>query len=383
MFKDMEGIIRDNEIKIIRLKFVDISGTMYAVSITESKIEKAVEQGIGFDSSSIPQFGKIANSDMKLRPDPSTFKIINGERKVGSLICDITYPNGKPYEKCTRSLLKNELERYEEEYILKPEMEFFLTKDGEIIDEYTYLNSTFDSLGHKLLDEFAVFLEGAGIKVEKFHHENGKAQYEIEIAPTNALEAADSVIYFKEIAQRIAHEHDVEVSFLPKPFKEEAGSGMHVHQELRKNGKNLFGSEKLTELGERFIAGQLHHINGLTRVLNSVENSYERFGKEEAPRYVCWGYSNRSTLIRIPPSGRIEIRSPDPACNPYLAFFFLLKTGLSGDGELPDPVEGNAYEYDTARLKKEGIKELPNSLKEAEKAFIRDPLFNEYAYLFE
>lgn len=384
MFKDMEKIIRDNEIKIIRLTFVDTMGAMYGVSITEKKMKKAVEQGVGFDSSSIPQFGKIAKSDMKLRPDPSTIMVSRSDRREGSVICDIVYPDGTPYEKCTRSLLKNELERHEEEYILKPEMEFFLMKDGKPIDEWTYLNSTFDSLGHRVLDELAVFLEEAGIRVEKFHHENGKAQYEVELSPTNALTAADSILFFKETLRRLCTEYGLELSFLPKPFKEEAGSGMHLHQELRKDGKNLFCNEKITELGERFIAGQLHHIRGLTRVLNPVENSYDRLlGGEEAPRYVSWGYSNRSALVRIPPSGRIEIRSPDPACNPYLSFFFLLKTGLSGDGELPDPVEDNVYEYDTARLKKEGIKELPASLNDAEKAFMEDPLFSEYAYLFK
>lgn len=384
MINDVKKIIQDNEIKIIRLKFVDVSGTMYAVSVTDSSIEKVLKEGVGFDSSSIPHFSDIYQSDMKLRPDLSSFKIVEFEKREGSVMCDIVYPDGKPYEKCTRSLLKNEMERHDAEYILKPEMEFFLLKDGKPVDDYTYLDSVFESLGHTILDELTVFLENVKIKVEKFHHENGKGQYEMEFSPTNALEAADSILFFKEIARRLCRKHGVEISFLPKPFRREAGSGMHAHQELRKDGKNLFFDRELTDIGKRFIAGQLYHINGLTRVLNPVENSYDRFlGGQEAPRYVCWGYANRSVLIRIPPSGRIEIRSPDPMCNPYLSFFLLLKTGFSNDGTLPDPTKDNIYEYDAAKLKEKGITELPLSLTDAEKAFKNDPLLNTFSYLFD
>ncbi len=380
MNHEIEDVVQ--EIAIIRLKFVDVPGRIYTLSITPSVFEKAREEGIGFDSSSIPRFGSIFRSDMRLKPDLASLKIVNGERTEGWLMCDIVHPDGKPYKKCTRSLLKTALAEEDAAYTLKPELEFFLTQGGDPIDEDSYL-TTADTLGHRILDDLVVVLEREGISVEKFHHENGRGQYELEFLPTAALRVADSILFCRETLKRLCTQYGVEVSFLPKPFENEAGSGMHVHQELRKNGKNLFYNGKLTDRGKRFIAGQLYHIRGLTRVTNPVKNSYKRFGEQEAPKYVCWGHSNRSALIRVPPSGRIEIRSPDPTCNPYLAFFFLLKAGLSGDGTLPNPVKDNVYEYDEAAREKNGVTSLPMSLQEAEKAFMDDPLFNEYAYLFE
>jgi glutamine synthetase len=379
MVSNIIEIIEDNALTIIRLSFVDVSGISYTVSIPARRMETVLKKETRFDSSSIPHFSDIAESDMILMPDPSSFTAVG---ETGTIICDIVHPDGTPYRKCTRSLLKKALEDQDAEYILKPEMEFFLTKGGSPLDECTYLDSTVELLGHRILDELVLLLEETGIAVEKFHHENGRGQYEVEFSPIHALKAADSILFFKEQARQLCSRHGVEISFLPKPFQDEAGSGMHVHQELRKNGENLFYDGELTAFAKKFIAGQLRHIHGLTRVLNPTANSYQRFlGGKEAPRYICWGHANRSVLVRIPPSGRIEIRSPDPTCNPYLAFFFLLKTGLSGDGELLDPTEDNVYAYDAARLKKENIKELPKSLAEAKKAFITDPLLSEYAYL--
>ena len=384
MIDSIKESVEENDIRLIRLTFVDIAGTAYAISIPVQMLERAFTRGVGIDSSSIPHFSRINRSDMRIIPDPASFKIMALEQSEGIVMCNIVYPDGREYEKCTRSLLQTAVAFQEAVYLLKPEIEFFLTKDGAPIDAFTYLSAATDLQGYRVLDELVVLLERAGIQVEKFHHENGKGQYEVELVPKDAVTAADSIIFFKEIARQLCRKYDLEISFLPKPFREEAGSGMHFHQELRKNGENLFFNGELTELGKRFITGQIDHIAGLTRILNPVGNSYQRFlGGQEAPRYVCWGYSNRSALIRIPPSGRIEIRSPDPTCNPYLTFFFLLKAGLSGDGELPDPIEENVYTYDAALLRQKGIKELPASLKDAEKEFKKDPLLIKYAYLFE
>jgi len=244
------------------------------------------------------------------------------------------------------------------------------------------MDTSFEELGHKITEEIVLFMESIGIEIEKFHHENGRGQYEIEFSPGNAILMADAIILFKEISKRIANKYDIQISFLPKPFPNEPGTGMHFHQALVKNGKNVFYDKGLTEFGKKFISGQLKHAPALTRILNPTENSYERIlGGKEAPRYICWGYSNRSTLIRVPPSGKIEIRSPDPSCNPYLAFSALLEAGFSGKEEIP-PVQENIYSFSQEKLRRYKIKELPGSLKESEEELKKDTLFKNFLKYF-
>ncbi len=378
MIKDILKTLEDENVKIIRFKFVDTSGRIYGMSTTRKKLKKVLHSGISFDSSSIPKFSNIYESDMKLFPDPDTFKVLPYERKEASFICDIKYPDGKQYEKCTRTLLKNKLHSIDYKYIVKAELEYYLIKDGKPLDDNTYLNASFDDTGHRITEEIVLFMESIGMDIEKFHHENGRGQYEIEFFPKDALTIADEIVLFKEIAERIADKYGVQICFLPKPFMDEAGSGMHFHQILIKNGKNIFYEKSLTEKGKKFISGQLKHASALTRILNPTENSYKRLkGGEEAPRYICWGYSNRSALIRVPPSGSIEIRSPDPMCNPYLAFSALLDAGFSGDEDLP-PVQRDVYNLSDKELREYGIEELPGTLKESEEELKKDLILKEY-----
>ena len=382
MIEDIIKAVKNENVKIMRFKFVDTSGKMYAMSTTPKNLRNVLENGISFDSSSIPNFSQIFESDMRIFPDLETFRVLPYERKEASFICDIKYPNKKPYEKCTRTLLKDKIKAIEYNYIIKPELEYFLIRDDEPLDKNYYMDTSFEELGHKITEEIVLFMESIGIEIEKFHHENGRGQYEIEFSPGNAILMADAIILFKEISKRIANKYDIQISFLPKPFPNEPGTGMHFHQALVKNGKNVFYDKALTEFGKKFISGQLEHAPALTRILNPTENSYERIlGGKEAPRYICWGYSNRSTLIRVPSSGKIEIRSPDPSCNPYLAFSALLEAGFSGKEEIP-PVQENIYSFSQEKLRRYKIKELPGSLKESEEELKKDTLFKNFLKYF-
>ena len=381
--------IKEDKVKFISLQFSDLLGAIKEVIIQAKEIEDAIENGIWFDGSSIEGFARIEESDLFLKPDLDTYSLVpwsmeNG--KTARIICDIFRPDGKPFEGDPRFILKETLKEAEKmgfEYNVGPEPEFYLfknTEDGKKpMDGGGYFDlSSHD--GYNLIKEIIEALKYFGINVETSHHEVGKGQYEIDFNYGQALNIADKLITLKYTVKKLAQMRNMKATFMPKPLKDFPGSGMHVHQSLFKNGKNIFFDEKdkynLSETAYSFIAGQMKSVKSMCAILCPTINSYKRLVSGfEAPVYITWARMNRSALIRVPKwfgkkpnSARMEIRCPDPICNPYLAFSVMLKAGLEGvkrELKPPEPVEDNAYGFDFETLKNKKIELLPNSLGEA------------------
>ncbi|MGH9389494.1 MAG: glutamine synthetase family protein, partial [Vicinamibacteria bacterium] len=337
-------------ITFVLLWFTDIEGHLKSFAITRPELEDALNDGMGFDGSSISGFNAIEESDMVAIPDPETFQLMpwkEGEEKVARMISDVVTPDGNPYEGDPRYVLKRSLERMRamgfDAFNVGPELEYFLFKTNqgtETLDEGGYFAMTTLDAATELRQKTIHALESMGIPVEYAHHEVGPSQHEIDMRYANALEMADHTITYRLIVKEMAAKDGVYATFMPKPIFGENGSGMHTHQSLFANGRNSFfdGDDQyhLSDVGKAFIAGQLHHAREISAVFAQWVNSYKRLVPGyEAPVYVAWSQRNRSALIRIPlykpgneQATRAEIRCPDPACNPYLTFATLLHAGL-------------------------------------------------------
>jgi glutamine synthetase len=381
---------KEHDVKFIRLWFTDILGMLKSFAITVEELELALTEGMGFDGSSINGFARIDESDMVAMPDPDTFRLLpwrpREHRAVARMFCDILRPGGEPFEGDPRFVLKRNLKHAADlgyTYYVGPELEYFYFKDAngtELLDQGGYFDMTPRDAAVEMRKETVLALEDMGIGVEYSHHEVAPSQHEIDMRYTDALTMADNVMTYRLIVKEVALKYGVYATFMPKPVFGINGSGMHVHQSLFKGDRNAFFDKDdeyhLSKIAKSYVAGLLKYAPEITAVTSQWVNSYKRLVPGyEAPVYLSWARRNRSDLIRVPEyrpgrekATRIEFRSPDPACNPYLAFSVMLAAGLEGIEkglEPPKPVEENVYEMTEAQRQKRGIGTLPASLLEA------------------
>jgi glutamine synthetase len=384
--EDVKKIVKDRDISFIQYWFTDVLGVLKSFAITPSELDEGMTEGMGFDGSSIEGFARIHESDMIAKPDPTTFQLLpwrSGERPVARMFCDVLNPDGTPYEGDPRYIFKRLLETVADQgytYYLGPELEYFYFADNtstEIIDTGGYFDSRPLDLAGDLRRETIFALQDIGIQVEYSHHEVAPSQHEIDLRYDEGLKMADKTMTYRLVVKEIARQHGYHATFMPKPIFGENGSGMHVHQSLFKGKKNAFYDAKdkynLSDIGKHYIAGILRHAPEITVVTNQWVNSYKRLVPGyEAPVYVSWARRNRSAMVRVPmykpgkeAATRMEFRSPDPSCNPYLAFAVMLGAGLEGIAnkyELPDPIEEDIFEMNPAERKAYGITDLPGNL---------------------
>lgn len=387
---DVIRLAQKRDIRFIRLWFTDILGQLKAFSINSSELEDAFEGGMGFDGSSITGFNAIEESDMIAMPDARTFAVLPwrpAEQGVARLICDIHTPEGTPYEGDPRHVLRRALERARamgfDDLMVGTELEYFYFRDADRptpIDEGGYFDLTTLDAGSDLRRETVLALEQLGIHVEYTHHEVGPSQHEIDMRQAPALKMADDCMTYRITVKEYARKYGLHATFMPKPLFGENGSGMHTHLSLFRDGRNAFHDPDdeygLSDVARAFIAGQLRHAREMSAIFAQWVNSYKRLVPGyEAPVYVAWSRRNRSALVRVPISRRgreqttrMELRCPDPACNPYLTFAVLLQAGLEGierGYELPEPMERNLYHLAPDERRRLGIEQLPETLGEA------------------
>lgn len=388
--EDILRYVEENEVYFIEIWFTDILGYLKSFAITSHELEKAFDEGLGFDGSSIRGFTRIDESDMMAIPEPETFVVLPWrpkERKVARVFATIVEPNGTPYEGDPRNVLKRMLEKAKRmgfDFYVGPELEYFYIKtpspEPELLDWGGYFDLIPRDEAIDIRHQTVVMLERLGIEVESSHHEGAPSQHEIDFRYSNALSMADTVMTARLAIKEVAYMNNVYATFMPKPFSGYNGSGMHVHMSLFQNGRNAFFDPKdkyhLSPIAKHFIAGLMKHAKEITLITNQWVNSYKRLVPGyEAPVYISWALRNRSDLIRVPmykvgkeEATRIEYRAPDPACNPYLAFAVILGAGLEGiekEYSLPEPVEENVYFMSEEERKAKGIENLPGSLIEA------------------
>jgi len=398
----LEQVSKD-DIKFITLQFTDLLGVTKEVVIPSAELEDAVVDGVWFDGSSIEGFARIQESDLFLKPDLTTYAVVpwhDEDGRTARLICDIRRPDGKAFEGDPRYILRRAAKEAEEmgfEYNVGPEPEFYLFKTGlekrNLPMDYGGYFDLSSHEGYKVIKSIIAALANFGIKVEASHHEVGSGQYEIDFRYGNCLDIADKVLTLKYCAKKIAQMHNLHATFMAKPIMGANGSGMHVHQSLFdiKAKRNVFYDENneynLSKTALSFIAGQIEHIRAASAILCPTVNSYKRLiPGYEAPVYITWATANRSALLRVPrwfeqknASARVELRCPDPSCNPYLAFAVMLKAGLDGiENGLtpPEPVEENIYQLDDESLLHKNIDILPTSLWKALGALKKDELIS-------
>ena len=395
------NVVKERNIKFIKLWFTDIPGFLKSFTITAEELPDAMEGGVGFDGSSIEGFVRIEESDMVAMPDPNTFCILPWrprEYGVARMFCDILRPEGVPFEGDPRYVLKRNLQKAAEKgftYYVGPELEYFYFKSPEgteFLDRGGYFDMVPLDLAVDLRRQTVLVLEEMGIGVEYSHHEVAYSQHEVDMKYTDALTMADNVLTYKVVVNQVALENGVYATFMPKPVYGINGSGMHTHQSLFRGDKNAFFSPDdpyhLSKVGRSFIAGLLKHAPEITAVTCQWVNSYKRLVPGyEAPAYISWGTRNRSALVRVPEykpgkekATRAEFRSPDPACNPYLTLAVMLAAGLKGveeEYELPPPVEVDVYHLSEEELRERGIGTLPGSLGEAIELMERSELVRE------
>lgn len=392
--------IQAEKIKFIYLIFTDITGEPKTVAIPMNMIQGALKYGVWFDGSSIEGFARIYESDMMLRPDTSTFAILpwsDKERRCAQIICDVYLPNGQPFEGDPRGVLRRTMQKANKmgyDYKVGPEIEFFLI-EREVLpklvphDMKGYFDLGVQSRAVKICQETMTDMEHFGVRCDCYHHEVSCGQHEIGLTYDDALKIADGIISLKHALRNHCMANGFKVTFMPKPMFGINGSGMHVHQSLsNKEGKNLFYDAKdpynISQMGYHFLAGQIAHAKSLVSLVAPTVNSYKRLVPGyEAPVYICWGRINRSALIRIPSvtekkvkeGARMELRCPDPSCNPYLAFAAMLQSGLDGIEKkmTPSPaVEENVYGFSNGKLEELKIDTLPDSIAEAVDALEKD-----------
>ncbi|MBM7572117.1 type I glutamate--ammonia ligase [Aquibacillus albus] len=409
--EEIKKQIEEQNVKFIRLQFTDLLGTIKNVEIPLSQLDKALDNEMAFDGSSIEGFVRIEESDMKLYPDLDTFLVFpwtSEKGKVARFICDIYNPDGTPFEGCPRYNLKRNLKKMEElgftAFNLGTEPEFFLFKldeQGEptleLNDKGGYFDLAPTDLGENCRRDIVLELEEMGFEVEASHHEVAPGQHEIDFKYADAVKHADDIQTFKLVVKTIARKHGLHATFMPKPLFGVNGSGMHCNMSLFKDGTNTFldenGPLQLSETAYQFIAGIIKHALNFTAVTNPTVNSYKRLVPGyEAPCYVAWSGTNRSPLIRVPASRgmstRIEVRSVDPSANPYLAMSVLLAAGLDGVEnklEAPKAIDRNIYVMDKEEREANGVKDLPATLSDALVALEQDPVIVEALgeHLFE
>ena len=396
--EDVLRFATDNGVKFVKLWFTDILGFAKSFAITVDELEGAFTEGMGFDGSSIQGFARIDESDMVAFPDPSTFVLLPwrpAEGAVARMFCDVREPDGSPYKGDPRYVLKRNLKIAQDmgyTSYMGPELEYFYFKSDqapEILDRGGYFDLTGEDVSVDLRRETILILESMGVKVEYSHHEVAPSQHEIDLRYAEALTMADNTVTYRVVVKEVAKKNGVYATFMPKPIFGENGSGMHVHQSLSKGSSNAFfnGNDPyyLSDVAKWYIAGLLRHAGEITLVTSQWVNSYKRLVPGyEAPVYIAWARRNRSTLVRVPnykpgkeKATRIEYRSPDPACNPYLAFAVMLRAGLEGiknKYELPGPIEEDVYEMTASRRQELNIQSLPGSLYEAIEAAEASPL---------
>ena len=385
--------LEERDVRFVRLWFTDVLGSLKSVAVAPAELEGAFEEGIGFDGSAIEGFARVHEADMLAKPDPGTFQILpwRGETPATArMFCDILMPDGSPSYADPRHVLKRSLSKAADAgftFYTHPEIEFFLFKGKPLkgqqpvpVDDSGYFDHTAQGGGQDFRREVITMLEAMGISVEFSHHEGGPGQQEIDLRYADALSTADNIMTFRTIVREVALSQGIWASFMPKPFTEHPGSGMHTHLSLFEGDENAFyeaGAEyQLSRTGRAFIAGILHHTPEITAVTNQWVNSYKRLiHGGEAPSYITWGHNNRSALVRVPmykphkgQSARAEHRSIDSACNPYLAFALLLSAGMKGiegEYELPGETEDDVEALNATERRALAITPLPRSLGEA------------------
>ncbi|MCO6005628.1 glutamine synthetase family protein [Actinoallomurus purpureus] len=416
MDRQQEFVLRtleERDIRFIRLWFTDVLGFLKSVAVAPAELEQAFAEGIGFDGSAIEGFARVYEADMLAKPDPSTFQVLPWRAEspgTARMFCDILMPDGSPSFADPRHVLKRTLSRAADlgfTFYTHPELEFYLLNerpdDGSEptpVDAGGYFDHTPHRAAHDFRRNAIMMLESMGISVEFSHHEGGPGQQEIDLRYADALTTADNIMTFRLVMKEVALEQGVHASFMPKPFTDQPGSGMHTHLSLFEGDRNVFyepGAEfQLSKVGRAFIAGLLRHAAEITAVTNQWVNSYKRLwggvgasagAGGEAPPYICWGHNNRSALVRVPMykpqkghATRIEFRAPDTACNPYLAFAAMLGAGLKGieqGYELPPGAEDDVWALTAAERRAMGIEPLPQSLDEAIAAMERSELLAE------
>jgi len=406
--------LEERDVRFVRLWFTDVLGYLKSVAIAPAELEGAFTEGIGFDGSAIQGFARVSESDMLAHPDPSTFQILpwRGDGPATArMFCDITMPDGSASYADPRYVLKRTLQAAAEKgftFYTHPEIEFYLFKGqpeaGAVpvpVDQSGYFDHTSQSSGSDFRREAITMLEAMGISVEFSHHEGGPGQQEIDLRYADALSTADNIMTFRTVVREVALGQGVWASFMPKPFTEHPGSGMHTHVSLFEGDRNAFfegGAEyQLSKTGRHFIAGILHHAAEITAVTNQWVNSYKRLiGGGEAPSYISWGHNNRSAMVRVPmykpnkgQSTRVELRTIDAACNPYLAFAVVLAAGMKGlenEYELPREAEDDVWSLTDRERQALGLQQLPKTLYEAilvaEKSELLAETLGEHVYDF-
>jgi glutamine synthetase len=384
-------IVKEQNVKFIRIWFTDILGFLKSFSITADELEGALDEGMGFDGSSIQGFARIDESDMVAKPDPATFTLLpwrsTEDGAVGRMFCDVLTPYGEHYVGDPRWALKRNLKKAADlgyTLYVGPELEYFYFKSAtgapEVLDYGGYFDLTPLDVASDLRRDTVLSLDKMGIKAEYSHHEVAPSQHEIDLRYQEALIMADAAMTYRLTVKEVAMKHGVYATFMPKPLFGQNGSGMHVHQSLFKGKENAFfdAGDKylLSKMAKAYIAGVLKHAREICLVVAQWVNSYKRLVPGyEAPVYISWARRNRSALVRVPmykpgkPNAtRIEVRFPDPACNPYLAFAVMLAAGLKGieeNYELPEPIEEDIFELSAEGREKKGIMSLPGGLDEA------------------
>ncbi len=384
--------VEERGVRLIRLWFTDVLGQLKSFAISPAELENAFEEGMQFDGSAIDGFSRIQESDVLARPDPNTFELLPWSEKDATsarMFCDIATLEGSPFQGDPRQVLRRNLDQAREQgysFFVAPEMEFFYFESGDPsqppkpLDSGSYFDLTTADVASDLRKRTIHTLEAMGIPVEYSFHEDSPSQHEIDLRYSDALSMADNVMTFRLVVREIAMEQGVYATFMPKPMGGVQGSGMHTHLSLFEGDTNAFHEPSdpylLSKTGRAFIAGLLHHARELTAVTNQLVNSYKRLiVGTEAPAHVAWARNHRSALVRVPisktgkdSSVRLEYRSPDPACNPYLAFSVILAAGLEGirqGYELPDEATAAIFEMDAGQSEAAGVPELPQSLSDA------------------
>ncbi len=403
MDKQQEFVLRtleERDIRFVRLWFTDVLGVLKSVEIAPAELEGALAEGIGFDGSSIEGFARVHEADMLAKPDPSTFQVLpwRGDNPVTArMFCDLVMPGGAPSPADSRWVLRRTLASAADAgftFYTHPEIEFFLLRQPPKrgapvpppVDDSGYFDLTPNDISHDFRQQAIGVLERLGISVEFSHHEVAPGQQEIDLRYADALTIADNIMTFRQVVKEVALRQGIYATFMPKPYSDQAGSGMHTHLSLFEGDRNAFYDPTdpyhLSKVAQAFIAGLLVHAAEITAVTNQWVNSYKRIVGDqragevlEAPAYVCWGHNNRSALVRVPlhkpnkPNAtRIEFRSPDSACNPYLAFALMLAAGLRGiqEGyELPPPAADDVWTLTEPQRSERGITALPSTLEEA------------------